>query len=182
MRPLRPLPPSARAAVRAEATNGVRHERFTQGAATVSALDNHRAVHDLPDLPDLLARLRTLPIAVADRPWLVHLGRYCRCDWMLGIGEAEVHLTSRDGRLESVQVAHRHLHGWSFAIRGPLASWQAFWQPIPPRGFHDVFAMTTGGHVRLEGDMSTFRHDLRYFKEVLALPRPSVGEAPGVTG
>ena len=43
--------------------------------------------------------------------------------------------------------------------------------PLPPPGSHDLIAMLKTGALRLEGDQHPFMANLRYFKELLALPR-----------
>ena len=116
--------------------------------------------------------LNNLHRQVAQRPWLIELGRFVNCDWMLGCADETVYLRVRNGELAATETGVRHLRSWSFAISAPASSWRTFWTAVPPRGFHDVFAMTSHGHARLRGDMAVFMKDLRYFKEVLALPRP----------
>ena len=44
-------------------------------------------------------------------------------------------------------------------------------QVLPTPGFNDVFAMARYGHMRIEGDVGPLLEHLRFFKEVLALPR-----------
>ena len=72
--------------------------------------------------------------------------------------------------------------GPSSCRAGPLRSgprekaWATFWQPIPPPGFHDLIAMLKTGALKLEGDQHPFFANLRYFKELLALPRSAAAE------
>jgi hypothetical protein len=46
-----------------------------------------------------------------------------------------------------------------------------YWEPVPAPGFHDLFALTKGGHARVEGDLQPLMANLRYVKDVLTLPR-----------
>ena len=61
---------------------------------------------------------------------------------------------------------------WTFALRASEEAWATFWQPVPPPGFHDLIAMLKTRALKLEGDQHPFFANLRYFKELLALPRP----------
>ena len=42
---------------------------------------------------------------------------------------------------------------------------------MPPPGFHDLIAMLKVRALRIEGDQHPFMANLRYFKDLLALPR-----------
>jgi hypothetical protein len=67
---------------------------------------------------------------------------------------------------------------WTFALRAPRDAWEAFWQPVPPPGFHDLIAMMKIGALEVEGDQHPFMANLRYFKDLLALPRRAAQGAP----
>ncbi|HZP87864.1 MAG TPA: hypothetical protein VFB54_13700 [Burkholderiales bacterium] len=60
---------------------------------------------------------------------------------------------------------------WDFAVRGSCAAWRALWQPLPPPGWHDLFALAKRGEMRFEGRLHPFMAHLQYFKDLLALPR-----------
>ena len=49
--------------------------------------------------------------------------------------------------------------------------WTKFWQPLPPPGFTDVFALVKQKLMRVEGDLHPFMANLLYFKDVIAAPR-----------
>jgi hypothetical protein len=126
----------------------------------------------MTDAGNIFEAVRGLDRQAVQRPWLTELGRFVNCDWMLGLGDKCVYLRVRNGELAIPEIGNQRLRSWSFAITAPESSWRRFWMAVPPRGFHDVFAMTSHGHAELQGDMAVFMKDLRYFKEVLALPRP----------
>jgi hypothetical protein len=46
-------------------------------------------------------------------------------------------------------------------------------EPVPAPGFHDLVALTRGGHAHVEGDLRPLMANLRYVKDVLTLPRGS---------
>ena len=49
--------------------------------------------------------------------------------------------------------------------------WEKFWQPLPPLGFTDIFALVKQKLMRVEGDLHPFMANLLYFKDVIAAPR-----------
>ena len=56
---------------------------------------------------------------------------------------------------------------------------------MPAPGYHDVFAMAKAGHARIEGDLVPLMANLRYVKDLLALPgaRPTADrDAPAAGG
>ena len=60
---------------------------------------------------------------------------------------------------------------WTFALRASEEAWATFWTAVPPPGFHDLIAMIKVRALRVEGDQHPFMANLRYFKDLLALPR-----------
>ena len=60
---------------------------------------------------------------------------------------------------------------YSFALRASRSVWEKFWQPLPPLGFTDIFALVKQKLMRVEGDIHPFMANLLYFKDVIASPR-----------
>jgi hypothetical protein len=109
--------------------------------------------------------------------WLVHRGRFLDVTFLLGVGEASYLVRVHRGRVEAVAKGPFVMPRATFALRAAEAAWMTFWQPIPPPGFHDLIAMIKTGALTLEGDQHPFFANLRYFKELLALPRPAAPSA-----
>ncbi|MEM7252818.1 MAG: hypothetical protein AAF493_15490 [Pseudomonadota bacterium] len=100
------------------------------------------------------------------------LGRFCTTECFFGVEpEHGFHLTIAAGTILRMQRGPKRLRSWAFALRAPEASWREFWSTNPKPGFHDVFAMTTDDHARLEGDLAPFLTSLMYFKRMLDTPR-----------
>jgi hypothetical protein len=114
-----------------------------------------------------------IPAQANASPVVQRLGRHCRADFLLEAGEHGFHLSVDHGRLGDVVHGPRPLRAWTFALRGEADAWQRFWEPLPAVGFNDIFAMARYGHLRIEGDVGPLLEHLRFFKEVLALPRRS---------
>lgn len=98
------------------------------------------------------------------RGWLVDTS----C--LIEIGAEQFVLTIRNGR---PTVADRVplLGSWEFAIRAGAEAWLALWQPVPKAGWHDLFALTKRGAMRIEGSLQPFMANLQYFKDLVTLPR-----------
>ena len=110
---------------------------------------------------------------------LVRRGRYLNTVFLLGIGEASFYITIAAGRVARIEKAPKLLKAFSFSVKAGRDAWNAFWQPIPRPGFHDLFALTKGGHAAIEGDVKVLLTHLRYLKELLATPRGRMGGLGG---
>lgn len=102
---------------------------------------------------------------------LVRRGRYCSLTFLVETGATQWLVTVSEGRILRVERGPFLMRAWSFAIRAPEDVWRQFWRPMPAAGFHDLFAMTKGGHARVEGDLLPLMQHLRYVRDVLAAPR-----------
>ena len=75
------------------------------------------------------------------------------------------------GRIAKVTPGPFITPDFSFALRASRGVWEKFWQPLPPLGFTDIFALVKQKLMRVEGDIHPFMANLLYFKDVLAAPR-----------
>jgi hypothetical protein len=105
--------------------------------------------------------------------WLVHRARHLGVTFLLGSGEDSYLVRIHRGRVEAVDKSPFVTPRWTFALRASPQAWATFWQPVPPPGCHDLIAMIKTGALELAGDPHSFFANLRYFKELLALPRAS---------
>jgi hypothetical protein len=120
---------------------------------------------------DLAAGIEQLPRLVNEDSRLVHRGRFLRTDLLLELGALSYYLSIDAGRITTLVRGPLLMRPWRFAIRGHAEGWRKFWQPVPPPGFHDLFALTKGAGFRIEGDLHPLIANLLYFKDVLAAPR-----------
>ena len=104
---------------------------------------------------------------------LVHRGRYVDTRFMIEIGDVAWLITVRSGRIAAVKRGPFVMPTWTFALRASRETWDAFWQPVPKPGSHDLFAMLKRRALRVEGDLHPFMSNLLYFKGVLASLRPT---------
>jgi hypothetical protein len=122
--------------------------------------------------------LERLPELANADPWLVHRGRFLDVTFLLEIGDTAYLVRVHRGRIETFKGPFV-LPRWTFALRAPREAWETFWRPLPPPGGHDLIAMLKTGRLRIEGDQHPFMANLRYFKDLLALPRAAESAAVG---
>ena len=102
---------------------------------------------------------------------LVRRGRYLSTTFLVETGSTAWLVSVHEGRVTDVERGPFLMRAWSFAVRASEDAWRRFWEPVPAAGWHDLFAMTRGGHATVEGDLRPLMANLRYVKDVLAKPR-----------
>jgi hypothetical protein len=118
-----------------------------------------------------VSAIENLPALANGDAWLVHRGRFLETTFLLGIGDVSYLVRIHRGRVDGLDRGPFVMPSWIFALRGSQEAWATFWRPLPPPGSHDLIAMIKTGALTLEGDQYPFFSNLRYFKELLALPR-----------
>jgi len=102
---------------------------------------------------------------------LVHRGRFVDTTFMIAIDDADTLIRIQEGRITKLTAGPFITPDYSFALRASRSVWEKFWQPLPPLGFTDVFALVKQKLMRVEGDLHPFMANLLYFKDVIAAPR-----------
>jgi hypothetical protein len=102
---------------------------------------------------------------------LVRRGRFVDTTFMIAIDDADTLIRIQEGRVTKVTPGPFITPDYSFALRASREVWEKFWQPLPPLGFTDVFALVKQKLMRVEGDIHPFMANLLYFKDVIAAPR-----------
>src|SRR5262245_708353 len=107
---------------------------------------------------------------------LVRRGRFLSTSFLLEIGDQSYLVKIVEGRAASITPGPFVTPNYSFALRAPHDEWEAFWQPMPPPGFNDIFALFKRGKLTIEGDMQPFMANLLYIKDVLVAPRKAAAK------
>ena len=102
---------------------------------------------------------------------LVRRGRFVDTTFLIAIDDADTLIRIQDGHITKVTHGPFITPDYSFALRASRSVWEKFWQPLPPLGFTDVFALIKQKLMRVEGDIHPFMSNLLYFKDVIAAPR-----------
>ncbi len=102
---------------------------------------------------------------------LIRRGRFVDTTFMIAVDDAYTLIRIQEGRITKVTPGPFITPAYSFALRASRAVWEKFWQPLPPLGFTDVFALVKQKLMCVEGDLQPFMANLLYFKDVIAAPR-----------
>ena len=115
--------------------------------------------------------IEALKQRVNDDAGLVRRGRYLTTSFLLQVGETSWLISIFEGKVVSVTKGPFVMPSSSFALRAPEEEWQKFWSARPPPGSNDPMALVRRRVLKTEGNLQVFMANLRYFKELLALPR-----------
>ena len=102
---------------------------------------------------------------------LIRRGRLVDTTFLIAIDDADTLIRIQEGRVAKVTPGPFITPDYSFALRASREVWEKFWQPLPPLGFTDIFALVKQKLMRVEGDIHPFMANLLYFKDVIAAPR-----------
>jgi hypothetical protein len=105
---------------------------------------------------------------------LVRRGRFVDTTFLIAIDDTDTLIRIQDGRVTKVTQGPFITPDYAFALRASREVWEKFWQPLPPLGFTDIFALVKQKLMRVEGDIHPFMANLLYFKDVIAAPRQKI--------
>jgi hypothetical protein len=102
---------------------------------------------------------------------LIRRGRLVNTTILIAVDETDFLIRIQDGRIVEIKRGPFITPDYSFALRARGSVWEKFWQPLPPIGFNDIFALIKSKSMRVEGDLHPLMANLLYFKDVIAMPR-----------
>lgn len=124
----------------------------------------------------MIHSFKAMQEALEQRPHITRLGRLFSETVLIEVDADEYYLVFEKGHLVSVTPGPSRKTPWRFALRTDSEALQKFWQERPEPGFHDIFGLVKIGRGRIDGDILSLVKNLRFFKEVIALPRTGNGE------
>jgi hypothetical protein len=102
---------------------------------------------------------------------LVRRGRFVNTKFMIVIDDACTLIRVQEGSVTKVTPGPFVTPDYSFCLRASRSVWEKFWQPLPPLGYTDIFALVKQKLMHVEGNLHPFMANLLYFKDVIAAPR-----------
>ena len=87
------------------------------------------------------------------------------------VNEKEFIFKIVDGKINSISQKKVDTEFGIFKISSSLENWEKHWLKIPPRDFHDLFAMLSKKIIKLDGDLKPLMQNLQYFKDLIASNR-----------
>ena len=102
---------------------------------------------------------------------LIKRGRWINLTFILGVNEKEFIFKIVDGKINSISQKKVDTEFGIFKISSSLENWEKHWLKIPPRDFHDLFAMLSKKIVKIDGNILPLMQNLQFFKDLIASNR-----------
>jgi len=102
---------------------------------------------------------------------LVYKGRWINLTFTFGIGNEDHLIKISNGIIQSIHTRLILTESGTFRIHGQSESWDKHWLKIPPRDYHDIFAMLAKKIITIDGDLTPLIQNLQYFKDLIASNR-----------
>ena len=106
---------------------------------------------------------------------LRRIGRLFSETILLQVDASEYYLVFDRGELADIVEGPSRKTPYRFGLVTDSAALAEFWKDRPSPGFHDLFGLVKIGRCHIEGDILTLVKNLRFVKELLALPRGNQG-------
>lgn len=119
----------------------------------------------------MIDTIHSLKTRLDDTPHLHRIGALFSDTILLKVDGDEFFLVFEKGRIARIVEGPSKKTPYKFGILTDADALRQFWTATPAPGFHDIFAMVKIGRAEIVGDMLLLVKNLRFFKEVLALPR-----------
>ena len=102
---------------------------------------------------------------------LVDNGKWLNISFTFGYGNDDYLFEINNGRILSINRRDLQTKSGIFKIHADIRSWQKHWLTIPPRDYHDIFAMLAKKIVTIDGNLIPLMQNLQYFKDIIASNR-----------
>ena len=102
---------------------------------------------------------------------LVDNGKWLNISFTFGYGNSDYLFEINNGRILSISRRDLQTKSGIFKIHANPKSWEKHWLTIPPRDYHDIFAMLAKKIVTIDGNLIPLMQNLQYFKDIIASNR-----------
>jgi hypothetical protein len=102
---------------------------------------------------------------------LVDNGKWLNLIFTFGYGNNDYLFEINNGRILSINRRDLQTKSGIFKIHADTKSWEKHWLTIPPRDYHDIFAMLAKKIVTIDGNLIPLMQNLQYFKDIIASNR-----------
>ena len=102
---------------------------------------------------------------------LVDNGKWLNINFTFGYGNNDYLFEINNGRILSISRRDLQTKSGIFKIHADTKSWEKHWLTIPPRDYHDIFAMLAKKIVTIDGNLIPLMQNLQYFKDIIASNR-----------
>jgi hypothetical protein len=115
--------------------------------------------------------LETLKDRAAGDALLARFGLDLDCALLVGDGDTDWLVRIERGAVRRVTLGPLIMPKTDLRLRASSDTWSRFLEPVPPPGYHDLFALRRYKRIQIEGDIRLMSAYLFYFKRLFELLR-----------
>jgi len=115
--------------------------------------------------------LETLKERAAGDALLARFGLDLDCALLVGDGDTDWLIRIERGAVAHVTKGPLVMPKSDLRLRAASEAWARFLEPVPPPGYHDLFALRRYRRIQIEGDIRLMSAYLFYIKRLFALLR-----------
>ena len=123
--------------------------------------------------PAMTLPLDALKPRAANDALLARFGRDLDLALIIGDGELDWLVEIEGGKVVRVTRGPLIMPRSDLRLRASSETWARFLEPVPPPGYHDLFAMRRYRRIQIEGDIRLLSAYLFYIKRLFELLRPN---------
>ena len=119
--------------------------------------------------------IKNIKKLVNNNTQIICKGRWVNLKFILGVDAEDFIFEINCGKIVSIEKRTVDTKTGLFKISASLTSWKKHWLYMPPRDYHDLFAMLSKKIVKIDGNILPLMQNLQFFKDLIASNREKKG-------
>ena len=115
--------------------------------------------------------IKNIKKLVNNNTQIISKGRWVNLKFILGVDAEDFIFEINCGKIVSIKKRTVDTKTGLFKISASLTSWKKHWLHMPPRDYHDLFAMLSKKIVKIDGNILPLMQNLQFFKDLIASNR-----------
>ena len=115
--------------------------------------------------------IKNIKKLVNNNTQIISKGRWVNLKFILGVDAEDFIFEINCGKIVSIEKRTVDTKTGLFKISASLTSWKKHWLYMPPRDYHDLFAMLSKKIVKIDGNILPLMQNLQFFKDLIASNR-----------
>ena len=119
--------------------------------------------------------IKNIKKLVNNNTQIISKGRWVNLKFILGVDAEDFIFEINCRKIVSIEKRTVDTKTGLFKISASLTSWKKHWLYMPPRDYHDLFAMLSKKIIKIDGNILHLMQNLQFFKDLIASNREKKG-------
>ena len=115
--------------------------------------------------------IKNIKKLVNNNTQIISKGKWVNLKFILGVDAEDFIFEINYGKIVSIEKRTVDTKTGLFKISASLTSWKKHWLYMPPRDYHDLFAMLSKKIIKIDGNILPLMQNLQFFKDLIASNR-----------